>query len=224
MAIELDHIFICTSADAPGASCLTGFGLTEGTPNVHPGQGIACRRFSFHNAYLELLWVTAPSETQSQTTRPTYLWERWSGRDDGTCPFGMGFRPGSDDNKKPPFATWEYRPAYLPESLSILVGVNCKLLSEPWLFCLPFALRRPDTQIGAKRQPLQHAAGFREISHVDLVIPQAQNRSPELQSLVDHRLVRVSEGAKPLVTLGFDGKAQGKHADFRPALPLMFHW
>jgi hypothetical protein len=222
MSIELDHVFICCSADA--AADLTAFGLTEGAGNVHPGQGTACRRFFFHNAFLELLWVSDPSEAQSKTTRPTYLWERWTGRDEGTCPFGMGFRPGPGDNNEPPFATWQYRPAYLPESLNIQVGMNCELLTEPWLFFLPFARRRPDDPTSGRRQPLQHAAGFREISHVELVIPRAHSGSPELRSLVDHHLVSVSEGAKPLMTLGFDGKAQGKYADFRPALPLRFNW
>jgi len=45
MAIELDHLFICVSIRAPEADRLAAFGLTEGTPNTHPGQGTACRRF-----------------------------------------------------------------------------------------------------------------------------------------------------------------------------------
>ena len=225
MAIELDHVFLCTSAEAPEAACLTAFGLTEGTPNAHPGQGTACRRFFFRNAYLELLWVRSPAEAQSETTRPMRLWERWKGKDEGTCPFGVGFRPVTEDNEKPPFAIWEYRPAYLPEPLSIQVGVNSEVLTEPLLFFLPFALRRrPDTQAGARLQPLEHACGFREISRVELVILDTESQSPELRSLVEGGLVRVSKGVKPLMTLGLDGEAQGKSADFRPALPLMFHW
>jgi hypothetical protein len=137
---ELDHVFLCTSPDAPEAGCLSAFGLTEGTPNVHPGQGTASRRFFFWNAYLELLWVSNPVEAQSETTRPTRLWERWQGKDQGTCPFGIGLRPGVGENQKPPFATWEYRPAYLPAPLRIEVGMNCELLTEPFLFFLPFAL------------------------------------------------------------------------------------
>lgn len=62
MAIQLDHVFICTSLDAPAAEQLAAFGLTEGEPNVHPGQGTACRRFFFRNVYLELLWVHDPDE------------------------------------------------------------------------------------------------------------------------------------------------------------------
>ena len=57
MPLQFDHLFICTSVGAPDAERLVAFGLTEGEPNVHPGQGTACRRFFFRNAYLELLWV-----------------------------------------------------------------------------------------------------------------------------------------------------------------------
>ena len=224
MAIELDHVFLCTSAAAPEAGCLTAFGLTEGTPNVHPGQGTACRRFFFRNAYLELLWVSSPEEAQSEMAGPTGLWERWRSRSEGGTPFGLGFRPETP-NAKPPFATWEYRPAYLPEPLSIQVGTNCEVMTEPWLFFLPFALRRrPDSTTGSRRQPLDHPVGFQEISSMELAIPKSYGWSPELQSIADTEIVRFIGGAEPLMTLGFDGEAQGKQADFRPALPLRFKW
>ncbi len=71
---ELDHLFIFTDIDAPAADRLVSFGLTEGTSNVHPEQGTACRRFFFHNCMLELLWVHDPEEAQSVRTRPTHLW------------------------------------------------------------------------------------------------------------------------------------------------------
>ena len=50
MAIELDHLFVCTAPGAPEAEELIRFGLREGPPNQHPGQGTACHRFSFANA------------------------------------------------------------------------------------------------------------------------------------------------------------------------------
>jgi hypothetical protein len=52
MTVALDHLFICTSSGAPEAERLAEFGLIEGTPNCHPGQGTANRRFFFHNAML----------------------------------------------------------------------------------------------------------------------------------------------------------------------------
>lgn len=49
MRIELDHLFVCTAPGAPEAEKLVQFGLQEGPPNQHSGQGTACRRFSFVN-------------------------------------------------------------------------------------------------------------------------------------------------------------------------------
>jgi hypothetical protein len=57
MLIELDHLFVCTDPGGPEAEKLVQFGLREGPPNQHPGQGTACRRFSFANAMIELFWV-----------------------------------------------------------------------------------------------------------------------------------------------------------------------
>jgi hypothetical protein len=224
MPVELDHVFVCSSADGVEAASLTTFGLTEGTGNVHPGQGTACRRFFFRNAYLELLWVHDSAEAQSGKSRPIGLWERWSRRGNDACPFGLVFRPGPNHGGTPPFATWEYHPAYLPESQSIQVGMNSEVLTEPMLFHLPFALRRPDDASNRKRQPLEHAAGLGEICSVELVTPNAHSLSPELQALRDSGLLRVSEGAEYVLELGFDGQAKGQRADFRPTLPLVFKW
>ena len=94
MAVELDHVFVCASVGAPEADLLRALGLSDGQPNRHPGQGTACRRFFFANAYLELLWVENPAEAQGEVARPLRLWERWSQRRQGTCPFGVVFRPG----------------------------------------------------------------------------------------------------------------------------------
>jgi hypothetical protein len=76
MRIELDHLFVCTAPGAPEAEKLVRFGLHEGAPNQHPGQGTANRRFAFVNAMIELVWVNDATEAQSKSTRRTLLWER----------------------------------------------------------------------------------------------------------------------------------------------------
>ena len=86
MPTELDHIFMCASHNADEADRLTAIGLTEGAANSHPGQGTACRRFFFRNAYLELLWVRDSAEAQSDLVQRICLWERWKDRSDGACP------------------------------------------------------------------------------------------------------------------------------------------
>jgi hypothetical protein len=165
MAVELDHLFICTSVGAPEADRLIAFGLTEGAPNTHPGQGTACRRFFFRNAYLELLWVRESAEAQSEAVRPTCLWERWMGRNGAVCPFGICFPPTPPDADGVLFSTREYRPPYLPGSLSVGVGTNAEVLVEPGLFHLSFA-QRPDSRPAAPRQPTKHTAGLCSITRV----------------------------------------------------------
>src|ERR1700756_4266828 len=103
MTVELDHLFVCVSAGGPEAERLAELGLTEGAPNRHPGQGTACRRFYFANAYLELLWIEGPEETQGELARPLRLRDRWSGQSNGACPFGVVLRPASPGAQALPF-------------------------------------------------------------------------------------------------------------------------
>ena len=110
MPVELDHVFVCVSQGAPEAEQLIQFGFREGTPNVHLGQGTANRRFFFRNSMLEFLWVENSIEAQSEQTLPTGIWERWSGRRSGACPFGVVLRPVSVESTTTPFPSWEYRP------------------------------------------------------------------------------------------------------------------
>src|SRR3954468_18678174 len=96
MPATVDHVFICTAAGAPAARALREFGLVEGSPNRHPGQGTANRRFFFRNAMLELLWVEDAAEAQSEQTRDTRLWQRWSAPGPDVSPFGIILRPESE--------------------------------------------------------------------------------------------------------------------------------
>jgi hypothetical protein len=223
MAAEFDHLFICVSTRANEAGALMAFGLNEGPPNKHPGQGTACRRFPFRNAYIELLWVDNPTEAQSATAQPIHLWERWARRESGGCPFGLGFRPATQADKDAPFPAWDYSPPYLPAGWSFQVATNAAVLSEPMLFYLPFG-RRPDTRPGGKLNDLEHAAGLNEITRVEIVSPTSERVSPALLAVLNSKLIAMQHGAAHLVELGFDGEARGGMEDFRPGLPLIFRW
>ena len=153
-AFELDHLFICSEVGAPEAEYLRDFGLIEGPANVHPGQGTANRRFFFHNAMLELLWVDDPVAAQNTRTRPTHLWERWQGRRGDASPFGICLRPRHAETATLPFPAWAYQPTYLPAPRVIHMGANSAVIAEPLLFYLAFG-QRPDT--GGARYPMTHA-------------------------------------------------------------------
>jgi hypothetical protein len=222
MAFEFDHLFICTDIGACEADRLVSLGLVEGTSNTHHGQGTANRRFFFHNAMLELVWVYDAEEAKSELIRPTHLWERWANRQSGACPFGVCLRSTTNDGDSIAFPHWAYRPPYLPEPLSIAVGTNSGVLTEPMLFQTPFG-KRPD-RFSKKVQPLEHPIGWQEITRVELVSPAADRPSPALQSVLNTDRVKLRAGGGYCVELGFDGEAQGHQVDFRPGLPLVVSW
>src|SRR4051794_32639874 len=115
---ELDHVFVCVSEGGdPEADRLVSLGLAEGEPNRHPGQGTACRRFVFANAFLGLLGVVVPAEAQAEQARRLGLWERWARRSPGACPFGVCLRPSRAEVSGLPFPAWDYQPSYLPAPL-----------------------------------------------------------------------------------------------------------
>ncbi len=223
MAFELDHLFICTDINAWEAETLVSFGLVEGSSNPHPGQGTANRRFFFHNAMLEFLWVHNPEQAKSEQIHLTRLWERWTNRKNGACPFGICLRPAVGSGDTIAFSSWAYRPPYLPQTTSIAVGTNSEVLTEPMLFQIPFG-QRPDRYPTEKLQPLEHSVGWREITRVALIGPYAKGLSPELQAVIDTNQMKLRVGIDYCVELGFDGEEQGKQVDFRPQLPLIMSW
>ena len=222
MAFEFDHLFICTDVGAKVADRLVALGLVEGSTNVHPGQGTANRRFFFHNAMLEFLWVEEPSEAQSGAIQGSRLWERWRDRNQGVCPFGICLRPSAGETSLA-FPAWQYRPPYLPTSTSIAVATNSDRLYEPMLFQLPFG-HRPDCYPAARSQPLQYPLGLREISRVSVISPFARNPSPALQVALSTQQFYLHFGSAYDIVLGFDGETKGQQANFHPTLRLTLRW
>ncbi len=218
---ELDHLFICCEAGAPEAELLRDFGLTEGPANVHPGQGTANRRFFFHNAMLELLWVDDRAAAQNMRTRPTYLWERWQGRRGDASPFGICLRPQDAATATLPFPAWTYEPIYLPAPHVVHMGANSAVIPEPLLFYLAFG-QRPDT--GAVSYPMTHALGFQAITAVRIQGLLQARLSPALQATVHSGVMTWSAGAQHHMEIGFDGETRSKVIDLRPALPLSLYW
>ena len=219
---ELDHLFVWVSPGGPEADRLVAAGLAEGEPNMHPGQGTACRRFFFHNAFLELVWVRDPAEAQAAPTRPTGLWPRFAGRAAGASPFGLALRPSRPGVGPGPFPGWEYRPAYLPVPLAVHVGEDVPA-HEPWWFYLAFG-RRPDDPGWPRRQPTDHPVGVKEITDVRLAGPGLGEPSAVARAVVAAWPVGLAEAPDHAAEVTFDEGRQGRAADLRPALPLVLRW
>lgn len=214
MSFELDHLFVCTEPGAPEANELLRFGLREGTPNQHPGQGTANRRFPVANAMIELLWVNDPQEAQSDISRPTQLWKRWSGRKDGASPFGICLRPIGPPDTTAPFPGWEYRPSYLPDPLVMHIGDAG--VEEPMWVYLGF-MRRVDRE----RTFVENPKGIRELTSLTLTTP-VPLRSAASQEVLQSGVLSAHKGPEHLLEIGFDGSHRKETVDFRPRLPLVF--
>lgn len=220
MPIEVDHVFICTGIGAPGAGRLRQFGLVEGSPNRHPGQGTACRRFFFRNAMLELLWVEDAAEARSEQTRRTKLWERWSEAGRAISPFGIVLRPAPGTPEACPFPSWMYRPALMPNlGLHVAEGAGPE---EP-MWCYMEAGRSPSESPADRRQPLDHPSGFREITGVRIVSPRLEETSITV-AMARIGVIGWNAGREHLLELSFDGAQQTNRTDFRPDLPAVFRW
>jgi hypothetical protein len=216
MSIELDHLFVCADPGAPEATELIKFGLCEGPPNRHPGQGTANRRFPLANAMIELIWVYNPQEAQSGVSRRTLLWERWSSRESGTSPFGICLRPADSQNPVPPFPAWEYRPGYLADGQTMHIGHAG--IEEPMWVYLGFVRRAFREQ-----QFQEHPNGVREITGLALttLVPLTSSAS---QKAIKSGVLSAQTGLKPLLEIQFDGERHGKFADFRPQMPIIFRF
>jgi hypothetical protein len=215
--MTLDHVFIMCDVGAPEAAALSRIGLVEGPPNVHPGQGTACRRFFFPMQYLELLWVADQTEALNDVSRPTRLWDRWAARRQGGCPFGLVFTPDAAGPLQPPFPTSPYRPAYLPHGLTIEIAVDTPL-TELEFFVLPFRTARNDD-----RRPPQAAMPGTSITHLLVGAPAGLATSPAARWAVAAGLLTFEPSDDCLLTVTFD--AGNRHvADARPWLPLVLRW
>jgi len=221
--MELDHVFLRSTCGAPEADLLRAFGLAEGSPNTHPGQGTANRRFFFDNAFIESLWIADEGEAASEATGPTMLHERLRADADPVTvsPSGLCFRPGVDA-EAPPFPVWDYAPAYLPPGMTVGVGKDVPL-SEPMFFFLAKGAA-PASAPAARRQALEHAAGLRSITSITVTTCGKGEWSLPALAASATACVSMEKGSEPLMEIWFDHGRSGRRHDFRPALPLMFHY
>jgi hypothetical protein len=104
-------------------------------------------------------------------------------------------------------------------ALQVAEGVT---LEEPIWFFLE-THRTPAEAPVERRQPLDHRAGFRELSGVRMVGPALKETSVTL-AMARVGLIGFEPGREHLLELQFDGGRRAQRVDFRPELPLVFGW
>ncbi len=168
---------------------------------------------------LELLWVENAAEAQGEQTRGTRLWERCSAAGRGASPFGIVIRPDPEPQRGCPFESWEYRPKTMPDLvLRIATGTE---LEEPMWCCIESG-RAPEEAL-ERLQPVEHPAGFREITGLRILGPPLKETSVT-KAMASHNVISLKTGPGHLLELEFDHGQQGAQTDFRPDLPLLCSW
>jgi hypothetical protein len=161
--------------------------------------------------------VESPAEAQSDLVRPTRLYDRWAGRAGTACPFGIILRPAEGDEPVAPFATWSYRPSYLPEGMSIELARDTPI-ECPELFFLSFQRGRAR----GGQEPIAHALPIAGLRGVTVWRP-AAGRCDASQALEAAGLVAFRDADHYLLEMRFGEGAIGE-ADLRPALPVRLRW
>lgn len=219
--IQLDHLFIFVEKGGEVAEKLVDFGLSEGSRNVHPGQGTANRRFFFYNSFLELVWVENEEEIKSALVAPTRLWERAHHQKTGYTPLGICIR---EEGKPSVFQeALTYRPPYLPQGMHIDVITHEACPALPMLFKVPFG-RKPADLPAHERQPLLHHIGLRAITKVTFGIPADNCSSDSVKLLQKESWFEIRKTDRPMVILEFDRYQKKKEVSFEPLLPLIFRY
>lgn len=225
--MKLDHLFIFVQEHDRLADLLKAFGLNEGTPNVHPGQGTACRRFFFHNAYLEIAWITNEEEAKASLFADAKLWERSQSRVTNYCPFGICLRIPKSSSQQPYLLFedgWRYHSEFLPVGQFANIASNQAFPSEPLLFEMPFFTVAPVDYSVDKRQTLLHPGGFKKITGLSLTLPRSvQNLSKPMQRVIDAGVVTISPGERFHVTIELDNAKTNRIQGFHDLAPLTIY-
>ncbi|HYK42165.1 MAG TPA: VOC family protein, partial [Thermoanaerobaculia bacterium] len=202
--LELDHVWIMVTPQAPEREALERIGLRV-SPDVnrHEGQGTASVMVEFPNAFLELMWpdagvsIAPGSEKAAEKFRNRMRW-----RESGWCPVGIGLRRTKSPETPLPFPTWSIAPAWLPAGASIEMLTPREDTRSPSLFISPRdpgSAESPDpnaVHLGkAESDPVfQHPNRARRLSRIRLAMPPAYVPIEPLKYLEATGVLSLSRG------------------------------
>lgn len=214
--MKIDHIFICVKAPKNKVKLLTDFGLTEGEPNMHTGQGTSNCRFFFNNIYFQLLHVTDEALLGSIDTKPSSLFERFNRVDDKISPYGICLYTGQNILKIQDHITKEYHPKFIHPPLKMHI-FDTPLIEPMYYFVDYVSDSSKQTHITHK-----HEIGFDQMTGVTIYMPNSNSKIR--QNLHQAEIITFKQSDTHLLELEFDDLKQGKQHDFRPDIPLIIKY
>ena len=211
MPLTLDHFFVLTEPGAPQAERLVDLGMPEGSPNDHPGQGTANRRFFLRDAMLELLYLRDEQEALNGAGSGLRFAERAT---PGASPFGLIVT--SPPAHEPPFAGWRYEPDYFMGERHFHVADNSDDVREPLCVFVPFDVTPP------QHEP-RPGEPFATLSRLRIALP-AASLSPALEAVARCERIEFELNTPHRMDILFGPGRSGMCRDLRPGLPLIIRW
>lgn len=214
--MKVDHIFICADMPDKFSQILTDFGLTQGEPNIHTGQGTANRRFFFENIYFQFLAVKNEQHLKSLASKPSRLYERFTRTDDSISPFGICLYPSDDCLKFGDYPSIDYRPKFIHPPLKMSIFLT-PIIEPMYYFVDYISDSSKQTHIQYK-----HEIGFEKITRIKIHTPDSDSKL--MHDLNQAGIVEFETHDNHLMEITFDDGEQNKTQDFRPEIPLIFNW
>ena len=219
--LEIDHVFVFASPDAPEAAVLreAGFVVFPETSR-HQGQGTASISVMFENAYLELIWIDDAEEFAAVGLG---MAERRAS--EAGSPFGTGLRRTSPDAEIP-FPTETYTNTWMTGMPPIEMVPWSGAVREPLIFVVPDMMSWDTTlgQVPQLAQFTEHDTGVGALTAVRLEGPGLPTESEAISALGELGVVEFVSGFEHVAHLTFDEGAQGETLDLRPSLPVVLHY
>lgn len=218
--LEIDHVYIMVTPDAPEAAYLQSQGLFLLEDIMHhEGQGTASCIFLFKNMYLELAWVHDREMMLQKSAESGFeivLSEPW--QETGASPFGVGLRY-TGDARTLPFPTKRYHAEWMPPSEQIDIIPNTSA-TEPAYFILSDGLKH----LEPPEEESTHPLGLQNLTHLAITVTSSIMPGPVTEFLTSNGVLQIKEGATPLMELTFDGGTHGETVDCRSTLPVMIYY
>lgn len=221
--LELDHVVIFSSVDAPEAKAIEAAGLQGfGGVTKHGEMGTASTSFFFSNVrYLELMWLHN-LDAARQRLEPLSLNSiaRMNWHETGASPFGLMLRRTQAGSTSPsPFPAKQMEADWMPPGT--FVAFNGDTLTEPYYGLVPEALSFRGFRANIEDVP--HPLGVHHLTDVTFHLP-TDSRSPIAQLVQASQAASFVTDKEHLAVFTFDAGAQNKTIDLRPTLPVIFQY
>jgi hypothetical protein len=222
--LELDHVWIVVTRDAPERAALERAGLKI-SPNVnrHDGQGTASIAAEFPNFYIELMWPDPTVSVAPGAERGVEKFKnRMNWRTSGWSPIGIGLHRSGLATPLP-FPTWTIAPDWMPKGTAIEILTARDDTKSPSFFIEPRELAVKE-KAQTDKTTSEHPIGVERVTELRLVRPKEYQPVAALTYLEKGGIFKSTQGKEWAIEITFDGGRRAQTKDLRPDLPLVIRY